>query len=109
PIELVVVWVLLKDAADVDVEFVFDLFGQIDERFALGGRVGLVHGAWWFFWSISASNAAAISSGRGGQPLMRSATGSTSSTAPTRASWVPSRLQPRAQSPRAATRRGSGM
>jgi hypothetical protein len=34
PIELVVDWVLLKDAVDVHLEFVFDLYGQIDERFA---------------------------------------------------------------------------
>jgi len=45
PVELVVVRVLLEDAVDVHVEFVFDLDGQLDERFAHVRWVSLVHSA----------------------------------------------------------------
>jgi len=58
---------------------------------------------------IAASMCSAIASGVGGQPGMRMSTGSTSWTAPTSSAASPSRLQPRAQSPSAATRRGSGI
>ena len=51
----------------------------------------------------------AIWPGVGGQPGMRMSIGNTSSSRPT--SWVlsPTMLRPRAQSPSAATRRGSGI
>ena len=59
--------------------------------------------------SRSSRSAAAIASGDGGQPGIRASTGSRDSTGPTISSSMPSTLQPRAQSPSAATSRGSGI
>lgn len=59
--------------------------------------------------SIRRRSAWAMTSGVGGQPGMRRSSGRTASTEPTTSSVVPRTLQPSAQSPRAATRRGSGI
>ena len=53
--------------------------------------------------------ASAMTSGVGGHPGMRRSTGMTVSTAPMISAGVPSRSWPRAHSPTAATRRGSGI
>ena len=59
--------------------------------------------------AIAARIASAIACGVGGQPGMRMSTGSTSSRGPASSALSPSTPRPRAQSPSAATRRGSGI
>jgi hypothetical protein len=57
----------------------------------------------------ASSRRAAMTSGAGGQPGMRRSTGSTASSAPAISAGSPRTPQPSAQSPSAATSRGSGM
>ena len=73
-----------------------------DRLAATGGEAGLVG-------VDQPAQALAISSGVGGQPGMRRSTGSTSSTDPTISAGSPRMPIPIAQSPSAATRRGSGI